>query len=957
MQPNQGILEDQTLRLFHQGEWDELERLYLSLLHRDRSDPRTTLRLANLRAYRERYSKSLELYDAVRAHHGLEALALNNLGVALSCLGETGAAFQALSDAVKNDGGYAPSFYNLGILCEKLGDEGTLPEVVLNLGLGPRDARPGALAPACYEKALKLSWPVTDPQDRPLLLWVGDLKPGFGFEMDREIANVSEAHSLYNEGMGLLAQGRWRDAVSKLEGAADLHPEAFRVRIKAPRTAALVEIIREHRAEVRRRWQEGDYDGAAQTIDELLGLSADLPDREFADEILEAGIQDLARQIRSHKPENGWESLQRLVTAARQRVEEPEDVAEEGEAAPSPGPSAAGDGQEPADRTAAAQTPTSAGGKSEAPRWERSRRYIQRVCRSAWSQQIKHMIKTGGVDEAIQLLEFSQVQWFAQEDVAEWRRSAYTAKAEILRAQGQDAQDNENLSRAAERWLEGRAAALRAADPLLTDNFDTLLDNLAAALPKEDRARIERERRAADQKELERVTKQLEGDPGNPRLSSHRDVLIRQRLSQAKGALAARLWERAKDIADEILTAVPEEPEALEFSLAADRGRAEQRLQLAEASLERGQYEEAEKLCQEALVLDPDHARVRELLREAQAARSRRENPSESPYDTAFHSFCGRQDAVDPEGAHHFLLTLRKLEPQSEQTREALDWYSTSLVHFLRSELEAGPHPAAAEEEDSLSATDENSPDREDPPEAFVRGLEARLAPLLRLRPDFRPALALREELRRAAKPHAEEKRKLSLRKLEEANKALLAGKPAQALEALREVEKLRDPNLQAEVRERQAEAIDLLADQIADLLRNGKEENLVKVETLLNIYEFSAPDAARAVREEIGRRRQERVVESEIERQLKELVELVKKHQQTPFRALREIDRQVRAIELGGSEIRIRKQAELRALRRRVRSAMTPPVRGLAWLYDRYYATDRLRPDEAPAGQEGKKE
>ena len=48
MQPHEGIREDQAQRLFDEGAWDELERLYRSLLHRERSDARTTLRLANL---------------------------------------------------------------------------------------------------------------------------------------------------------------------------------------------------------------------------------------------------------------------------------------------------------------------------------------------------------------------------------------------------------------------------------------------------------------------------------------------------------------------------------------------------------------------------------------------------------------------------------------------------------------------------------------------------------------------------------------------------------------------------------------------------------------------------------------------------------------------------------------------------------------------------------------------
>jgi Tfp pilus assembly protein PilF len=964
VQSDQDIHEDRAQEFFEQGEWDQLEQLYRAVLRGDSSDPRTALRLANLLAHRQQYADALELYDAVRAHRWLDAIALNNKGVALSSLGETRAAFQALKEASTSEGDAAPAFFNLGILCEKLGKEGSLPAVLLDLGLGTEAANPESLALSYYRKALALSWPVADLQDRPLLLWTGDLKPGFGFETVREEADVSDAHVIYKEGIELLSERKWREAINKFDAAASLHPSGFAERIKAPKTAAIVEIIREHRAEVRKMWQDGDHEGAILTIDELLALSADLPDRAFAAEIVEAGLQDLARQIGSHKPENGWESLQRLVTAARQRVEalerpappaggnggptpphgaaatatppesgtasgEPSATPADGpaESAPSTAASADGpaataptvetDGHEPSDRTAASQAPITAGGGA-APQ-AGSHSHIRRVCRTAWNRQIDHLLKTGGVEKAIQLLEFSQVQWFAQEDVADWRRSIYSAKAESLRAQGQDALDRKDSRLASRCWIDGRATALRANDRQLIDSFDTLLDNLSESLPAAERAKLDRERRAADQKEFERVVRQLEDDPGNPRLRDHRESLIRQRLAQVEGALAARLWEKAKAIAAEILAAVPDEREAVELSLAADRGIVEQRIALAEAALERGDYGETESLCQEALRFDRDHARARELQREAQAARSRQAHPAPSLYDQAYGRYRAKRDNEQPEDAIEDLLTLRQIAPSSTQTQEALDWCSQSLVRFLRAELERSPDPAVAAEE-----------------------LSGRLQPLLRILPAYAPALALREELRRAQDPHAEDKRKRSIDKLAEAGQSLRDGKPVEALTALREAQKLRDPNLQDEVHERQEEALALLNDDIDDLVRAGTEESLAGVEPLLRALETWAPDAARRRREEMERSLRNCQTEKDLDRQLKDLNDLAKSHARSPFRALRAVDREVRRLSLAGSEFPTRRAVELRALRWRIRSAVPPLARTTAWIYDRWFATDR---------------
>ena len=188
MQPAQGILANEVSQYFQQGRWKELEDLYREALKEDEADARSAFRLGNLLAYQGRYREALACFETAWLHKWPGPIALNNKGVAHSCLGEARPAFKALWDAAKREEGCRPAAYNLGILCEKLGNEGSLPAVILDLGVGVQGKKASEIAQEFFKQALDGKgppgvWAETGPLDRPLFLWVEDLRSGFGFEL------------------------------------------------------------------------------------------------------------------------------------------------------------------------------------------------------------------------------------------------------------------------------------------------------------------------------------------------------------------------------------------------------------------------------------------------------------------------------------------------------------------------------------------------------------------------------------------------------------------------------------------------------------------------------------------------------------------------------------------------------------------------------------------------------
>jgi hypothetical protein len=933
MQPAHGVIASQVSQYFQQGRWEELERLYREALKEDGADARSAFRLGNLLAYLGRYREALVCFETAWLHKWPGPIALNNKGVVLSCLGETRAAFKALWDASKLEDGCRPASYNLGILCEKLGNEGSLPAVILDLGLGVPGKKASEIAQEFFKQALDGKgppgvWVETGPLDRPLFLWVEDLRSGFGFEPIREIVNIEGATDFFNEGKSLIEHGRWQEGISKLEAAADLHP-SFAERIKVPRTEAQVQIARSQLSELRSRWDENDFEGAAQVFDQMLELGATIPDRAFADEILTAGINEFARQIRSHRPQEGWEVLQRLITAARQRVEDDLQSVEEVEAQATtedsedvpglektPEPESRRGSAKPEDEKESPKPESPPPDRKRRIREESSAEYIRKVCRQAWGKQISYLMGIGDYETAIDLLEFPDIAWFAEQYLPRWRRRVYTSQAESLRTKGRGLFKRHKWKEAAECWKKGRNAALLAEDDRVVESFDQLIPELLESAPAEIQAELRALLRDRDDREeLRRCAQELELRPGDARLMARRQALIKQLLSQIREALEAQQWKAAREIADAVLEAVPEEPTARRLFRKAEEKLIEQWAEEGKELLEREQIEEAEKLCAEIEKLDPDHTGAREIRRGIEIF-NRRAKAESSPFDQAYYAYVEARDAGNPELALERALEMKKLDPRDAHTKEALDWIPAAFVHALQVQLERERTPETADI------------------------LREKLKRLFSFSPKFGPARELSKELRQVGKGYDNKKRENSYQKLGDAEDALLAG---DAVKALKDLSEVRDSDLADEVQEKRREALALLREKYEELLYEGQQ---AEADNLLKLLLRWDPSYVKTTQQDKDReekmKSKEKEIDSEekvLDERIKQMRALLRQNATKPFEALKEIDQMVRALDLDGSRIRTLRRREIEELRQSAKRNMTRWQRFKAEMFhDPYY-------------------
>jgi hypothetical protein len=403
----------------------------------------------------------------------------------------------------------------------------------------------------------------------------------------------------------------------------------------------------------------------------------------------------------------------------------------------------------------------------------------------------------------------------------------------------------------------------------------------------------------------------LEIRPGDGRLTALRQALIKQLLSQIQDALDAQQWKAAREIANDVLEAVHEEPTARRLFRKAEEKLIEQWAEEGKDLLERGQAEEAETLCVEIEKLDPDHAGAREIRRGIEIAR-RRFDQGPSSYDQALFAYMEARDAGDPERALERALEMKKLDSRDAHTKEALDWVPPAFIHALRVQLEKDRTPDTA------------------------NLLREKLKRLFSFSPKFGPARELSKELRQVAKGYDNQKRENSYEKLGKAEDALLEGRAEDAIELLRTV---RDPDLLDEVEAKRKEALALLREQIEDLLARPSEENQKRADELLKIHQRWDPSFVEAQQRQMERKQELKDEKKDLDAQVKQLRALLRQNAAKPFDALKEMDRMVRALDLEGSRIRTLRRSEIEELRQRAKRNMTRWQRFMTeMLYDRYY-------------------
>ena len=230
--------------LFDEGRWDELEKRLKTALEEDPRDARSAFQLGNLlilaaRRGENRLGEIRGYYDVGLSQRWRAAICLNNQGVALAQANKGRPALDAFRRALKENRLCGPAAYNLGILLERLSDDGLLRRVLLDLNLAVDGTSPKELIQRTFKEAVDADgWEEgNSPLDAPLYLWGEDLPSGFGFEPNVAEENLKEGNRYLSEGIAHLESGKYQQAIHSFASATtynkDLEAEIVPYRMQA----------------------------------------------------------------------------------------------------------------------------------------------------------------------------------------------------------------------------------------------------------------------------------------------------------------------------------------------------------------------------------------------------------------------------------------------------------------------------------------------------------------------------------------------------------------------------------------------------------------------------------------------------------------------------------------------------------------------------------------------------
>lgn len=946
-------------RLFERGNWEELEKRLEGALAEDPADARSAFRLANLRCLLGRPEEALPAYDTAWSHHWPGVVCLNNKAVAHAQAQQARAALATLQKALRTDGECGPAAYNLGILLQRLGEESSLPKLVRELDLLPEKTSPKDFTQQRFVDAAApgLDWGGDrSPLDGPLYLWEDDLQSAFGFEQNVSQSQIDAGHQLFREAREQLERGEWANARSSFDEAKTFYPD-LEPEIVPLRNKALVAQAKELREKARERKAAGDYEGYRNVLETHNRLAAEISGNSL-ENLVVSEIRMLGEDLRHHRPSLDWRQLQTLISMVRQKVEpieeselDPAVVEKDTKAAASPSEVASEKDDETAENAEVEETEAEEGSEDETAKDERSEentanlpenlpnpehqtlgQYVRGLCRDAWGQQLRYLTALGDFDAAEQMLDFSELQWFGRGDVAGWRRSVYTAKAEHLAAQAQEERHEGEKKDATSTYGQAREAAEKAGDAYLVDRLDQEISQLMQnPRPKKDLEPVQDLLRKAEYVEAIRVcTKMLEETPQESRLRSWRGNALHHQRARIRGALEARQWSQALEESRQVLEILPDDEPTRELAERARRGLFERRLSEAENTLT-SEPQKAWETCEAALEMYPTDRRALELRRRIKVAREVDPDAADETYDSAWVDFENARAAREPTRALAPLRTLRRLEPKRQTTKDATEWYVAAQVEAWRRELEESRKPAT------------------------VEGLLEDVELVLDMVPNDHRVLAFREELRREEEGYGETKRERSVERLRQAQGLLQEGKLLETLDELDAVAQRGEPTLQDDVRELREDALGQLHRRIESLLRKLPDpDKQADLEPLLRAYEAWAPDKARPLRRELEHRKG-RPERSQKAREDLEAIKEATLEKDDPVQALKTLYQKTLIKHRQGSDVLAEHEDELANLYRRIRRTLGPFQRLRAWWHERWNRVDRLfgHVREAPREEE----
>ncbi len=535
--------------------------------------------------------------------------------------------------------------------------------------------------------------------------------------------------------------------------------------------------------------------------------------------------------------------------------------------------------------------------------------------REAWAKRIRHLVAQTRFDEAVELAEASQAQWFGKDIHDHWKCEVYQAKARHwlekankARADGQEAQEREALR---EAWT--------AADAAGDEDFGLDIGRRlhAPPAPPSVLAELDQQIEKGDWPAvLKTSTEALRKHPGRPEILGRRNLAVRRLERWIQDALKTEGWKEAEQKAQRLLKYRAQHPNAGCWVTEARQGRGRELLRLGWQALSRNDLKEAKESVDAARSLMPDSKEVRDLGDQIARAEASVDT-AEQEYRKALAAARKAQREGTPRqamGPIRVLFRLRRSDPATCTTMEEL-----------------APALEGAWE-DALRGGDPNEKIKvESEVEEFLRFANHCREAAKRIQ-----AWQGRSDVRNDLKRYWKDKRDQCDKALEGIVEHLTEHKWVEALEACLKLEEWNDESRKGTLAELKSEATTRIRKRLTlyGPLVNGEDEDTTEQrQVYLKVYSKADPESAhklqlaweedlkqdRARREERAKNSEERIRLERAKKDLTEIQEAVEQ-QRNSVVAFRVLDEELqKRLRNAGPVVQLHK-AELRQLRDELR-------------------------------------
>jgi tetratricopeptide (TPR) repeat protein len=885
---------------FDQGRIRDVERELRRRIDDDPLDIRAVFECGTIAAFREEFGKAGECFSKILASNWNRNLAVNNLAVIYFRSGLTRAAIEMLLELSRSkDAVPAAVYFNLAMICDRVAAfGGEPPPELIECRLLSVEVRPAQKAAEYFKRCTESAMAWHSGLDGSLYLWPEDVPFSLGFAANLLQPSVEEANRHLYQGIALLRNREWDEALKHLDLVSATLPDASKAAANA-RTTALLGYSREVRQDIAAKVSAGDYAEAEVEIDKLAKICARLPVEDLLQKLLLEELSEIGNRLDQVEPIVDFALLQVFSRAIKVAVT----------------------------RVAGAPVAGAEGEVADADVQESSEAHFASKCAIAIEDVLRRFLRIGNYDAGVQLLAWAEQQWFASALSLNWNQEIHHAKALDYWSRAKDAFARE------ESDLAGRqlGIALVAARQAEAEGFVKVIELQLASLhrPSTLARTIELINQAIVEQRYEEAaqacSEALANNPHDETLVSLLTQALERLRLNAHALARASKWSEAAAAIDRYLVHRPNDHEAQSFRTRMTERQSDERVEAAwnkwqsrDSSVASDLSAEVIGLCERVLALDPAHARAREVLREISAVEAR--SQAAAAPDSADQLYRDRlmqfEQAIARGSAADALLQLqqlRVLRPDQHHTRQAIERALPLCVASLRNRLELECDAAALDE------------------------IERELVLLRSIEPGFAPAAELLDKLRRQRVREDAGRRSLVDASLREADQCLMKLEPAKALKAMEPALVLDLPEARSRLRALQELAVAMAKRQLEILMLRKDEPQTSEQSELTRLLGRMAPQALHDALARINRTHNEGPRADSLRRDVDRIEQDARNSKAPTLGTLWGLDRGIRYLRQRHGELPAPEMARLRAIRRDILTAASP------WLRFIYRVTARF--------------